>query len=144
MVVSLQNDQAKLLLQLARVREDFDELSKQTGPQGMAGIDGTNGTNGTNGEDGKSIDPILLRVALEKRLRELGFTVVFEAGDEESEPERIIRISIVDGELRIPPQVIRVRNVDSDGNQIGEALFDKAPLGMPSKLRFKPPVKASQ
>ena len=48
------------------------------------------------------------------------------------------------GELRIPAMMLRIRNVDAAGKQIGNPLTDIAPLGKPLEFRFAPSVKAKQ
>jgi len=156
--------------QLETVQKDFDALSKQKGPkgdqglQGIAGIQGLQGKDGEQGkkggdgeqgkkgeegdsikgDDGQSVDIEAIKIAVMAWLNDAGFTVVFEAGDEASEVERTVNVKFNGGELRIPPMILRIRNVNQLGNQVGQPLFDSSPLGLPLKLKFKPPVKASQ
>lgn len=83
-----------------------------------------------------------------KRLKTLlersELTVIFEGGDDADEPSRTVRVPLLDGTLKIPPVVFRVRNVDVSGKQVGTPLMDSAPLGLPLKYRFRPPLQAKQ
>lgn len=150
------------------MREDFDELSKQTGPKGdigkqgpkglvglsgekgfkgetgSTGLKGADGRDGVSGKDGKDVDQEQLKLLVMQWLNSAQFEVIFEAGDEDIEPERRVFVKFNGGELRIPPSVMSFRNVNRKGEQVGSILFDKAPLGMPLKLRFRPPVEAKQ
>lgn len=164
---TLEANNKSLVLQLERVREDFDEFSKQEGPKGdmgpqgllglsgasgkegrkgkdgTTGIKGADGVAGKDGRDGRDVNMVAIKIGVRlsvmEWLREAGFTVIFEAGDDESEVERQVEVKLNGGELRIPPMILRIRNVNREGNQIGEPLFDSAPLGSPLKLKFKPP-----
>ena len=160
---TLEANNKSLVLQLERVREDFDEFSKQKGPKGdkgpqgtqglvgRAGEKGSNGKDGTigikgadgiagkDGRDGRDVDIEAIKLSVKEWLDSAGFMVIFEAGDDESEVERQVEVKLNGGELRIPPMILRVRNVNREGNQVGNPLFDTAPLGFPLKLRFKPP-----
>ena len=157
---TLEANNKSLVLQLERVREDFDEFSKQKGPKGDTGSqgsqglvgrtgkegpkgeDGTAGTDGVvgkDGRDGRDVDIEAIKLSVKEWLDSAGFMVIFEAGDDESEVERQVEVKLNGGELRIPPMVLRVRNVNREGNQVGNPLFDTAPLGFPLKLKFKPP-----
>lgn len=115
----------------------------EPGERGLAGPAGMSGERGPAGPAGEITPEQLDAVADEvwRRIREQGgITVVFEAGDEADEPARSVRVSLIDGELRIPAQTLRVRNMD--GTSQGSALVDVAPLGQPLKLRFRPPLEA--
>ena len=70
-----------------------------------------------------------------KALEEASILIIFEKGDESDEVERTIRLPLVNGTLRIPPQTLRMRTVDKDGRPLGPSLVDTAPLGMPLKVR---------
>lgn len=167
---TLEANNKSLVLQLERIREDFDGISKQEGPSGKDGSQGPEGKRGLTGEvgsdgpvgpsgpqgvvgptgltggDGRDVDMTSIKLGVKlsvmEWLRNSGFTVIFEAGDDESEIERQVEVKLSGGELRIPPMVLRVRNVNREGNQVGKPLFDIAPLGSPHslKLKFKPPV----
>lgn len=163
-IESLETANVSLNLQLKRIREDFDGLSSQKGPQGeqgpqgkqgvgmdgkhgpqgITGPTGPKGADGIAGRDGKDVDFDAIKASVKEWLDNAGFVVVFEAGDEPSESEKRIEVKFNNGELRIPPMILRIRNVNKEGSQIGKPLFDTAPLGSPLKLKFKPPVKVSQ
>lgn len=114
------------------------------GPQGIAGPKGPAGPQGPPGKPGSDVTEERVSKLISEYLADKSFKVVFEGGDEPGEPSRTVTVKLDGGELRIPALLLRIRNVDHDGVQIGNALTDKAPLGKPLKVRFRPPAKASQ
>ena len=86
---------------------------------------------------------VLKRIPPHDGTSTFSFTVVFEGGDEASEPDRTIEVTN-GGELRIPPQRLRIRNVNAQGEEQGSPLYDVAPLGQHLKIRFRPPLEATQ
>lgn len=121
------------------------------GEPGTPGIAGKDGRDGRDGEPGKpgpqgppgEVDPQLVEQIVSERLGRAEFSVVFEGGDESDETERTVAVKLLGGELRIPAQQLRVRNVDESGRQVGNVLLDAAPLGKPLKFRFGPSIKAN-
>lgn len=131
----------------------------QDGKPGPQGAKGEKGDKGDRGEPGppvneqqvKKVAEGLVDQAISERLKEeldklnkefqrkldnMTFTVVFEKGDDPDEVERRVNVKLVGGELRIPPISFRLRNVDTDGAQIGQPLTDVAPLGYPLKVKY--------
>jgi len=115
------------------------------GPPGPQGPKGETGSQGPPGEPGTKVDLTVYDNQIEDLknriavLENAKMTVVFEQGDETDEVERVVEIPMSGGELRIPPQVIRVRTLDKSGQQIGEVFTDEAPLGLPLKIRNRLP-----
>lgn len=117
---------------------DFPEPERgPEGPRGPAGPQGPPGEPGT-------VDYSKVSDMIDQALAQRSLTVVYEGGDEPDEQERRAQVSLDNGEIFIPSQQMRVRNVDAQGNQKGPAFMDKAPLGSPLKYRFKFPIEASQ
>lgn len=98
------------------------------------------GPKGDPGEPGEisatRLEEIRRRLEL---LEGAEFSVTFASGDEDEEAARTIKIKAAGGELVIPPQQLRIRPVDRHGNQVGAPVFDRAPLGMPLKVKNRPP-----
>lgn len=124
----------------------------EPGPAGAPGVAGMRGPPGERGEPGPPGPPgpageisdaqvawVVDEVA--RRLRdEASITVIFESGDDPGELERIVRVPIIDGELRIPPQTLQIRN--TNGTSQGRPLVDAAPLGQPLRIRLGPNLEA--
>lgn len=126
---------AKQVEKLKDWQDKFEDRPKAPAPPGPPGKNGPPGPPGT-------VDYTKVSELIERALRQKSFRVVFEAGDESTEPERTVIVKLNGGELRIPATMMRIRNVNVAGQQVGPPLTDVAPLGQPLKFRFVPPIEA--
>ena len=67
-------------------------------------------------------------------LKDCAIKVVFESGDDKTEPERVVMVGIINGELRIPPQVTRIRAIVDN---VESVQTDTAPLGLPIRVKIE-------
>lgn len=129
------DEQSILLTLFAQVKKELKK-PEYRGPQGPAGPIGPAGPRGLPGVASPSADlgDILARLtALENGEIE----VVFQGGDESSEPDVTVMVPLREGRLVIPPQFLTVRILDVNGSQVGETQVDEAGLGQPLKIRFR-------